>query len=67
MIKKDEKGTQENIENYRNRSRLEEKKERDNLITSILLQIYILEPEAIPKHLKSLVAVQGFEPRTLRI
>ena len=27
-------------------------KERNNLVTSLLLQIYFLEPEAMPKHLK---------------
>ena len=42
-------------------------KERDNLVTSILLQPHFVKAEAMPKLLKSMVAVQGFEPRTLRI
>jgi hypothetical protein len=71
-MNKDEKGAQHYGEKIiEERQELSESgrkvKERDNLVTSILLQSYLMEPDAMPKRLKKLVAVQGFEPRTLRI
>jgi hypothetical protein len=56
-LNKDEKGTQHHREKIiEERQKLSETrrkiKERDNLVTSILLQSYLMEIDAMAKHLK---------------
>ena len=56
-LNKEKKGMQQNgekiIEEKQELSETRRKmKERDNPVTSILLQSYLLEPDAMPKHVK---------------